>query len=93
MGGTESGKQAGTGERLLHEEALAGGGFVFAGGRLFLDLAETELEHFGDIYIGLCASLDPGSVILSCKTLTLVGGDLSESPIRIQVGTPKAATG
>ena len=41
----ESGKQAGTRERLLHEEALAGGGFGFGGRRLFLDLAETEFEH------------------------------------------------
>ena len=44
---TEGGKQAGTRERLLHEEALAGRGFRFAGRRLFLDLAETELKHFG----------------------------------------------
>ena len=46
-----------------------------------------------DIYIILCASLDPGSVILSCETLTFVGRDLSEIPIRTQVGTLKAATG
>jgi len=44
---TEGGKEAGTRERLLHEEALAGGRFGFGGRRLFLDLAETEFEHFG----------------------------------------------
>lgn len=42
-----------------------------------------------NIYIGLCASLDPGSVILSCEALTFVGGDLSESPIRTQVGASR----
>lgn len=33
------------GERLLHEEALVGGGFGFAGGRLFLYLSETKFKH------------------------------------------------
>ena len=46
-----------------------------------------------NVYIILCASLDPGSVILSCEALTFVGRDLSEIPIRIQVCTSKAATG
>lgn len=46
-----------------------------------------------NIYIVLCASLDPGGMIISCEPLTLVGGDLSETPIRIQVGKSKAATG
>ena len=40
-------KQARRGERLLHEDALAGGGFGFAGGRLFLYLTETKFKHFG----------------------------------------------
>ena len=33
--------------RLLHEEALAGGGFGFAGRRLFLYLAETKFKYSG----------------------------------------------
>jgi len=64
-------------ERLLHEETLAGWGVGFAGWRLFLDLAETEFKHFGNIYIILCASLDPGGVVLSSETLTFILGDLS----------------
>ena len=36
-----------------------------------------------DVYIILRASLNPGSVILSCETLTFILGDLSEIPIRI----------
>jgi len=39
-----------------------------------------------DVHVVLCASLDPGSVILSCETLAFVGGYLSEIPIRIQIG-------
>ena len=42
-----------------------------------------------DVHIVLCASLDPGSVILSCETLAFVGGYLSEIPIRIQIGYQK----
>lgn len=34
-------------KRLLHEETLAGRRVTPAGGRLFLDLAKTELKHFG----------------------------------------------
>jgi hypothetical protein len=39
-----------------------------------------------DIYIVLCASLNPGCMILSREALAFVGRYLSEIPIRTQFG-------
>jgi len=51
-------------ERVLHDNASVDRrlGLVIRGS--FLDLAQTKFEDLGDVDIGLCTRLDPGSVIV-----------------------------